>query len=169
MTTTTQRPPGRKLQARVFRIVNVPMRALLSLPVPTPLSRRLMLLHHTGRVTGRHYRQPISYVPDGDTLLTPGGGRWTRNLRDGEPVRLRFRGRTVTATPELVSDPQQIDRLLTTMTERNPALKRFVRIPTRPDGHRDPEVLAAAADYGFRIVRWHLQAQPGETRHARTQ
>ena len=53
MTTTTQRPPGRKLQARIFRIVNVPMRALLSLPVPTPLSRRLMLLHHTGRVDGQ--------------------------------------------------------------------------------------------------------------------
>jgi hypothetical protein len=42
------------------------------------------------------------------------------------------------------------------MTERNPALKRFVKIPTRPDGSRDPEILTTAADYGFRIVRWHL-------------
>ena len=107
MTTTTQRPPGRKLQARIFRIVNVPMRALLSLPVPTPLSRRLMLLHHTGRVTGRHYRQPISYVPDGDTLLTPGGGRWTRNLRDGEPVRLRLRGRPSPRRPSWSATPSR--------------------------------------------------------------
>jgi hypothetical protein len=63
---------------------------------------------------------------------------------------------SVTATPGLVRDPQQIDHLLTTMTERNPALKRFVKIPTRPDGSRDPEILTTAADYGFRIVRWHL-------------
>ncbi len=158
MTTSTQRPPGRQRQARIFRIVNVPMRALLSLPFPTPLSKTLMLLHHTGRVTGRHYRQPISFVRDGDTLLTPGGGRWTRNLRSGEPVRLRLRGRTVLATPELVSDPTQVDELLAVMTERNPTLKRFVKIPTGPDGHRDPQALAAATASGFRIVRWRLVA-----------
>ena len=155
-TTTAKRPPGRKLQARIFRIVNVPMRALLSLPVPTPISRRLMLVHHTGRKTGKHYRQPVSYVADGDTLLTPGGGHWTWNLCDGQPVQVRLRGRTITARPELISDPDQIQRLLTIMAARNPALNRFVRIPTTPDGRRDPEQLARAIRYGFRIVRWHL-------------
>jgi hypothetical protein len=47
---------------------------LLGLLFPTPKSKRLMLVHHTGRVTGKHYRQPVSYVRDGDILLTPGGG-----------------------------------------------------------------------------------------------
>jgi hypothetical protein len=40
-------------------------RMLLGLPFPTPLGRRLMLVHHTGRKTGKHYRQPVSYVQDG--------------------------------------------------------------------------------------------------------
>jgi hypothetical protein len=71
--------------------LNVPMRVVLGLPFPTPLSGRLMLVHHTGRRTGRRYRQPVSYIADGATLLTPGGGRWTNNLRDGQSVRLHLR------------------------------------------------------------------------------
>jgi hypothetical protein len=43
MSPTTARPRGRTLQARVFRVLNVPMRALLGLPFATPLSGRLML------------------------------------------------------------------------------------------------------------------------------
>ncbi len=160
MTETSTRPAGRRLQAAVFRVVNVPMRALLGLPVRTPLSSRLMLLYSTGRKTGKRYRQPISYVRDSGTLLTPGGGRWTRNLRDGEPVRLRVGGRVLTARPELVRDPAEVDRLLSLMTARNPALSRFVRIPRDAAGRRDPAVLAAAVRYGFCIVRWYPDEAP---------
>lgn len=53
------------------------MRAVLGLPFPTPLGKRLMLVDITGRKTGRHYRQPVSYVRHGDVLLTPGGGKWS--------------------------------------------------------------------------------------------
>jgi hypothetical protein len=70
------RPRRRARRARLMRVVNVPMRRLLRLPFRTPLNRRLILLTFTGRKTGRMYRQPVSYVPDGDTLLTPAGGRW---------------------------------------------------------------------------------------------
>ena len=70
---------------KMMRRVNVPMRAVLGLPFPTPLGRSLMLLHYTGRKTGKAYRQPLSYVRNGDVLLTPGGGRWTLNLAAGEP------------------------------------------------------------------------------------
>jgi hypothetical protein len=36
-------------RARMMQRINVPMRAILGLPFPTPLSRRLMLLEYTGR------------------------------------------------------------------------------------------------------------------------
>ena len=68
-----------------MRAVNVPMRAVLSLPFATPLSANLMLISYTGREVGKAYRQPVSYVRDGETLLTPGGGRWTLNLH-GRPA-----------------------------------------------------------------------------------
>ncbi|MGO8961862.1 MAG: hypothetical protein ACLQFR_31500 [Streptosporangiaceae bacterium] len=59
------RPLSRRVKARVFRVINVPMRALLGLPVPTPLGSSLMLAYITGRKTGQMYRQPLSYVRAG--------------------------------------------------------------------------------------------------------
>jgi deazaflavin-dependent oxidoreductase (nitroreductase family) len=154
MSAMTPRPPGRRLQARIFRILNVPMRVLLGLPFATPLSGRLMLVHHTGRATGRHYRQPVSYVRHDGELLTPGGGNWTRNLQEAQPVRLRVQGRDLFAFPELVHDPAEVARLLGVMAEANPALQRFVRIPRGADGRPDPAGQSTALGYGFRVVRW---------------
>ncbi len=152
--TSVQRPPRRAAQTAVFRVVNVPMRLILGLPFRTPLSRRLMLVHHVGRKTGTHYRQPVSYVRDGDTLLTPGGGAWTRNLHQNEPVRITLAGGTSMYRPDLVADPEEVDRLFAFMAARNPALNRFVPIPRTQDGHLDPEALRVALDHGFRIIRW---------------
>lgn len=93
-------------QARLMRLLNVPMRRALALPFSTPLSRHLMLLYLTGRRSGRSYRQPVSYVVDGETLLTPGGGKWKLNLERGRAVRVHLRGMfkprpssSTTATP----------------------------------------------------------------------
>ncbi len=156
MPTDTKRPLARRRQARLFRVINVPMRVILGLPIATPLSGRLMLLFLTGRKTGKTYRQPVSYVRDGATLLTPGGGRWKLNLQEGRPERIRLRGRDVRARPELVSDPAEVERLLGVMMAGNPRIARFVGIPRGPDGRLDPARLGAALRYGFRIVRWRL-------------
>ena len=73
--TTPDRTGRPARQARIMRAVNVPMRVILGLPFPTPLSANLMLVAYTGVKSGRAYLQPVSYARDGDTLLTPGGGR----------------------------------------------------------------------------------------------
>jgi hypothetical protein len=143
-------------RARIMRTVNVPMRAVLSLPFPTPLSRNLMLISYTGRKTGKAYRQPVSYVRDGDDLLTPGGGRWTLNLTGDRPVRLRLRGRDVPSRPELVTDPAQVEQLLTVIAEKNPRAAKFIPIPRQPDGRLDSDALSLALRHGFSIVRWHV-------------
>ena len=111
MTADARLPRSRRVLIRVmpvvFRVVNVPMRFILGLPVSTPLGARLMLVHLTGRKTGRHYRQPVSYVRDGETLLTPGGGRWKLNLVAGQPTPVHLRGRDISLRPELVAIPQR--------------------------------------------------------------
>jgi len=117
-----------------------------------------MLVSLTGRKTGKVYQQPLSYVQQGDTLLTPGGGKWKLNLRDDQPVRIRLRGRNVLALPELVRDPDEIERLLAVMTTANSSVSAFVGIPKGPDGRLDRTRLQTAVNYGFRIVRWHLGA-----------
>lgn len=47
------RPMRRERLARLMRWLNPPMRMVLELPFPTPLSGRLMLLKYEGRKTGR--------------------------------------------------------------------------------------------------------------------
>jgi hypothetical protein len=148
---------GRR-QARIMKAVNVPMRAVLRLPFPTPLSANLMLLCYTGVKSGQAYAQPISYARDGATLLSPGGGRWTLNLKGGRPVRLRLRGRDVPAHADLVSDPAEVERLLGVIAAGNPRATKFIPLPRQADGRLEPEALAAAIAHGFRVVRWHVGA-----------
>jgi len=156
MSERRKRPLLRQIQARGMAVLNVPMRVLLGLSFPTPLSGRLMLIFYTGRKTGKAYRQPVSYVQQGNVLLSPGGGNWKWNLQDGKPVRIRLRGKDVLARPELIKDTNEIERLLAVMTAANPGVKAFVGIPKGPDGQLDHNRLETAVRYGFRIVRWHL-------------
>jgi deazaflavin-dependent oxidoreductase (nitroreductase family) len=150
-------PEKARRQQRIFRVVNVPMRGLLSLPFATPISRRLMLVHYTGRKSGKAYRHPVSYVEDGDTLLTPGGGNWKLNLSEDRPVRIHLKGREVEARPELVRDPHEVEELLTKMMAANPRMASFIPF-IGSDKQIDQEKLKAAVEHGFCIVRWHLPA-----------
>jgi hypothetical protein len=47
----------------------------------------------------------------------------------------------------------RIDKL---QLRANPAAGSFVRLRRAPDGRLDREELRIAIQYGFRIVRWHL-------------
>jgi deazaflavin-dependent oxidoreductase (nitroreductase family) len=150
-------PLKRRVQARVMNTANIGMRRVLGLPVATPLGGRLMLAYIVGRKSGKLYKQPLSYVRDGDdVLLTPGGGKWKYNLAPAKPVRLRIRGRDQQATPELVRDQAQVTRLLVVMAAGNPAASKFIALPKRADGSPEPAALAGAIEHGFCIVRWHL-------------
>lgn len=151
-----RRPLRRRMQARIMRVINVPMRFVLGRPVATPLTRRLMLITYTGRKSGKVYRQPLSYVEHEGTLLTPGGGKWKLNLPPGEPVRMRLRGKDVTARPEFIADPDQVEHLLGVMIAANPRVRSFVGIPQVAGGRLDRDRLQTALRYGFRVVRWHL-------------
>jgi F420H(2)-dependent quinone reductase len=162
VTTRPKRPLSRRIQARVMSALNVPMRRVLALPVATPLSDRLMLLYVTGRRSGKAYRQPVSYVRDGDALLTPGGGNWKLNLVPGRPERIRLRGRDVLARPEIISDVDEIEPLLARMIKANPMVGRFVGVGKAPDGQLDRGPLETAVRHGFRVIRWHLE-EPTET------
>jgi hypothetical protein len=153
-----QRPLYRRIQSRLMAVLNVPMRLLLRLPFRTPLSDRLMLLSLTGRKTGKAYQQPVSYVQQGQFLLTPGAGQWKWNLREDQPVRIWLRGQEVWAQPELIKDPDDIERLLEVMAAVNPSVRAFVGIPKGLDERLDRGSLATAVRYGFRIVRWSPNA-----------
>ena len=159
MNAQTNQIGRRRRQARLFKLINVPMRLALRLPFPTPLSRQLMLLSYRGRRSGKAYQQPVSYVPDGDTLLTPGGGKWKLNLRDGEPIHIHLRGRDVLARPEFVRDTDEVAQLLRTMAAGNPRVASFVPV-IDANGEIDRDKLQLAVRHGFSIIRWHVDGLP---------
>ena len=155
---TENRPPlSKRLLAFAMRILNVPVRLILSLHISTPLGKRLMLVYLTGRKSGKQYKQPISYVEDGDTLLTPGGGKWKLNLVDGRPERARINGKDVTLRPELVRDPDEVERLLGVMSSKNKMTERFSGLHKGADGHYDRDRLNLMLQHGFCIVRWRRE------------
>jgi deazaflavin-dependent oxidoreductase (nitroreductase family) len=138
-----------------MNVINVPMRWLLSLPFATPLSRQLMLLTLTGRKSGKIYRQPVSFVRDSETLLTPAGGRWKLNLRAGECTRIRLAGRDQLARPQLIRDVNEVEALLRKMMAVNPRITSFAPV-AGPQGEIDHQRVENAVRYGFAIVRWHF-------------
>lgn len=87
-------------------------------------------------------------------MLTPGGGAWTSNLRDGEPITARLRGRNVHLIPELVRTPDDAESLLRRMLEVNSSLATFVPF-IESDGTIEPATLETALRHGFCVVRWH--------------
>ena len=66
---------------------------------------------------------------------------------------MRFRGQDISLRPELVRDPNEVERLLGVMSAKNPMVSRFVPIPKR-EGHYDRDRLNLAIQHGFCIVRW---------------
>ncbi len=144
-------------RAKLMGIINVPMRKILALPFPTPLGDRLMLVTLTGRRSGKTYHQPVSFVRDGSTLLTPGGGKWTLNLQQGRPETIRLGGHDIAARPDIVCAIDEVDRLLRVMTVTNPAVARFIPIPRDRAGHFSRDKLGAAIGNGFRIIRWRVE------------
>jgi F420H(2)-dependent quinone reductase len=98
------------------------------------IGTQLVTLYVVGRKSGRRYTVPVSYLAQGDHLLIGTSFGWARNLRKGEPVAFRFKGKirladvqTLTAEPDVV-------------TAANPAFARFSRVHVDQDGnanHRD--------------------------------
>jgi deazaflavin-dependent oxidoreductase (nitroreductase family) len=118
-----------------------------------------MLVEVKGRRSGRVYKQPVSYVRDGDALLTPGGGNWKLNLREDQANRVHFKGKWVEARPELVRDPETVTQLLSRMHASSPRTARFIPV-LNPDGSVDQAALEQALAHGFLLVRWHPEGGP---------
>jgi deazaflavin-dependent oxidoreductase (nitroreductase family) len=127
---------------RAQGLVNLVVRGLLRTPgLSRMLGSRLVTLYVVGRKSGSRYIVPVSYLAQGDHLLIGTNFGWARNLRTGEPVALRFKGRirwadvqTLTAEPDVVTAYAH-------MASRNPAFARFSKVHVDQDGnanHRGP-------------------------------
>ena len=135
-------------------LVNRIVRGLLRTPVAGRLAgRRLVTLYVTGRKTGRRYAVPVAYTRhEGDLLIgTPFG--WGRNLRTGEPVTIRFKGRRRLADVLVLTEEQQVTDAYAVMARDNHAFAKFNNIGFDSAGNPLPVDLRLAWAAGARAFR----------------
>jgi deazaflavin-dependent oxidoreductase (nitroreductase family) len=132
-------------------LANRIVRVLLSTPlVCLAIGRRLVTLYVVGRKSGRRYTIPVAYTRLGDELLigTPFG--WGRNLRTGEPVTIRLKGRRRPADVRVISDEPGVVEAYATMARDNHNFANFNKISLSDDGTPDPADLHEAWAAGAR-------------------
>ncbi len=139
-----------KMQSLVNRI----LRGLLSTPLLSrAIGKRLVTLYVVGRKSGRRYVLPVAYVRDGDALLigTPFG--WVRNLRTGEQMTVRFKGKRRVASVQVYADEPDVVEKFAKMAGENRQFASFNRIGLDAAGNPDPLDLHLAWAAGARAVR----------------
>lgn len=152
--------PGRIGRAmppqRLVTALNPAVRAVLRSPLHTAFDDSLLVLHLTGRRSGRTYDIPLGFTDlcDG-RLLVVTQHRWRINLRGGADVEITHRGRRTSTHAELVEDPAAVALALqVAIGNRSPQeiRRRFgLRIPA---GHSPDiaELTAAARAFDLAVV-----------------
>jgi deazaflavin-dependent oxidoreductase (nitroreductase family) len=136
----SRRRPSSGTRAQTLRfqgLANGLARGLLRTPlICRGIGKGLITLYVIGRTSGRHYTIPVAYIPHDGALLfgTPFG--WGRNLRTGEPVDIRFKGKRRPADVQVVSDEPGVVELYTVMVRANRNFAKFNKI--RVDAAGEP-------------------------------
>ncbi len=156
----TGRPPARPgpraqtlaAQALVNRIT----RGVLRTPLVSRLAgSRLITVYVVGRKSGRRYAVPVAYTRhEGDLLIgTPFG--WGRNLRTGEAVAIRLKGRRRLADVQVLSDEQDVVDAYAVMARDNHNFAKFNKIGFDAGGNpvsADLHLAWAAGARAFRLT-----------------
>jgi deazaflavin-dependent oxidoreductase (nitroreductase family) len=141
---------------RAVRYFNPTARFILRTPLHRVMSGHLLLISFNGRVTGRPYTTPVSYVREEDSLLVPGGGKWWKNIETTPQLRVRLRGAWKVVTPDVVREQQALTELMRRMLAANPAIALFTGIKAGRDGWPDAAALERERRRGFVVVKLRL-------------
>jgi hypothetical protein len=148
------RPAPRAQTMALQSVGNRIVRGLLRTPLLSRLAgSRLVTLYIVGRTSGRRYTIPVAYTRSGGELLigTPFG--WGRNLRTGEPVEIRLKGRRRLADVVVLTDERSVTEAYGAMCTDNHTFAKFNKIGLDAAGRPDPADLRQAWQAGARAFR----------------
>lgn len=146
-------PTPRATTLRWQNLTNRLIRGLLRTPgVNRLLGAKLVIVYPVGRKSGQRYVIPVAYTPQDGALLIGSPFGWIRNLRTGEPVDLRLKGRLVTADVRVFRDEAGVVAAYGTMARENHAFAGFNKIGIGADGEPDPDDLRSAFRAGARAA-----------------
>ena len=113
-------------------VANGVVRGMLRAPVLSRFAgERLVTLYVTGRKSGKQFTIPVAYTKQGKDLLigTPFG--WGRNLRTGEPLTIRLKGRVRQADVRVLRDEAEVVDAYETMCQGQQDLRQLQQDPPR--------------------------------------
>jgi hypothetical protein len=135
-------------------VANRLVRGLLRTPlISRAMGNRLVTLYLLGRKSGRRYTIPVAYTRhEGDILIgTPFG--WGRNLRTGEPVEIRLKGKLRQADVVAYTSEGDVTGAYELMTRDNKVFANFNKVGFDADGNPKPQDLHRAWADGARAFR----------------
>ena len=150
-----QPAPGARAQTLAWQgLANRIVRALLRTPLVCRLAgNRLITVYAVGRKSGRHYTIPVAYTRHDGSLLIGTPFAWGRNLRTGEPVDIRLRGKRRPTEVQVLTDEADVAELYAIMARDNHSFAKFNKIGFGPAGTPDPADLRLAWAAGARAIR----------------
>jgi len=157
MTSTVKRsvPPP-----TLVKMGNPLVRMLLGSPLHGVLGDSFLVLHLTGRKTGRRYDIPVGYVDMEGKLAVVTVSRWRVNLRGGADVEVTLRGRRRPMHALLEEDPAAVAVSYHAMIGRLGWTKAQRQLGILLPGGRAPTLLElsdAAGEYGWSVITLTLR------------
>jgi len=153
----TEQSPSTAPRARTMRfqgVANRVVRVLLATPLVTRgIGQRLITVYVVGRKSGRRFSVPVAYTRHEGTMLIGTSFAWSRNLRTGEPVEVRYLGRRRTADVRVHTDEAEVVRLYDVIARHNRQFAGFNGIGFDASGAPRPEDLHAAWATGARVLQ----------------
>jgi len=152
MTSTVKRsvPPP-----TLVKMGNPLVRLLLGSPLHGMLDDSYLVLHLSGRKTGRRYDIPVGYVDMGGKLTVVTVARWRVNLRGGADVSVMLRGCLRPMHALLEENPASVAVSYQAMIDRIGWKKAQRQLGISLPGGRAPTVLElndAAHEYGWSVI-----------------
>ena len=145
-------PVGGPEPLKFQRIVNRVARVLSRVPLLSRLvGNGLVILYVVGRKSGKRYTVPMAYVWHEGALLLGSAFPWGKNLRTGEPLEVRFKGRRRIADVRVLTDEAAVVEHYAVITSRNPGFARFNKIGFDQDGNPNRQDLRSAWAAGGRV------------------
>jgi F420H(2)-dependent quinone reductase len=152
MTSTVKRsvpPPA------LVRMGNPMVRMLLGSPLHGVFGDSVLVLHLTGRKTGRRYDIPVGYVDLEGKLAVVTVARWRVNLRGGADVEVTVHGCLRPMRALLDEDPASVAVSYQAMIDRIGWKKAQRQLGISLSGGRAPTLLElndAAREYDWSVI-----------------
>jgi len=138
--------------------MNVVLRGLLSTPgVAGGIGKRLITLYVVGRKSGKRYNIPVAYSTHDSELLVATSAPWGRNLRTGEPLEVKYKGRRRSVDVEVVKDEPGVVALFDFICRDNKNFAKFNKVGFDSAGDPKPEDLQTAWRNGGRVFKLTLR------------